>query len=55
MLNSEPESVPALDDANSGTEPDRHDRSDKTAQRAAVAKRQDCAGAREQRTSGTRA
>ena len=52
---SQTDSVSTLDDANTGTEPDLHDRSDATAHAAAVAQRQGGAGSGEQCTSGTRA
>lgn len=52
---SQTDSVSALDDAKTGTEPDLHDRSDETAHAAAIAQRQDSAGAGKERTSGRRA
>src|SRR5207253_9677522 len=46
---------PAFDDADVGTESGSHDRRDQTTHAAAVAQRQDGAGARAERTPGARA
>jgi len=49
------DSVSALGGANTGTEPDLHDRSDRTAYAAAVAQRYVGAGSGQERTLATRA
>jgi hypothetical protein len=53
-MHSQTDAVSALDGASTGTEPDLHDRSDRTAHAAAVAQREEGAVAGEQRTLGTR-
>ncbi len=51
---SQTDSVSALDGANTGTEPDPHDRREETAHAAAVAHCQDGVGSGKERTLGAR-